>query len=298
MTIARKFPNTTCLRNAKIIYLSYILFFPLTYIIKKISRFTCYLLKINSNEFTKITRSELELLVTGKNSQITDKTRKIIEDTFNIKELTAEDVMIHLNEVKAIEDKADIKELKEMILQTNFSRFPVYKDNIFNIIATIHAVSILGADDEEPIMSYTEKLYIIPSSKPVVQILSELKRNRKYMGIVVDEFGAVSGILTIENIAEELIGDIKSEEGNTELNDIPDETNIFDAGLFLDDFMEITGIDFTDEDAETLGGIMNLALGRIGRAGEKVFYKNMEFEIVESTDRIVKKVKLLNFKQE
>jgi putative hemolysin len=294
MSLGRKYPNTTCLRNAKMIYGSYILFFPLTYIIKKISRFICFLLRIKSSEFTRISRSELELLVAGKISHVSDGTRKIIKDTFDIKELIARDVMIHLNEVEAVNENTIVGELKEYISQTNFSRFPVYRENIFNIIATIHAVSILGVDDDQSIMQYTEKLYIIPSTKPVVQILSDLKRNRKYMGIVVDEYGAVCGILTIENIAEELIGDIKSEEDLLEHGKVLESGNIFEAKMTLDDFFDLTGIDLTDEDAETLGGIMNLALGRIGRTGEKVFYRNMEFEIVESTDRLVKKIRLLS----
>ena len=294
MSLARKYPNTTCLRNARIINLSYYLFYPLTMLIKSISRFVCFVLRIKSSEFTRLSRSELELLVAGKISQITDGTRKIIKDTFDIKELLAKDVMVHLNEVKAINENATVGQLKELISQTNFSRFPVFKDNIFNIIATIHAVSILGADDDDPVMEYTEKLYIIPSTKPIIQILSDLKRNRKYMGIVVDEYGAVCGILTIENIAEELIGDIKSEEDASSPAEIEEEGNIFEAKTTLDDFFDMTGIDFTEEDAETLGGIMNLALGRIGRTGEKVFYKNAEFEIIESTDRLVKKIRLLS----
>jgi putative hemolysin len=293
MSLARKYPNTTCLRNAKMIYVSYIIFFPLTFLIKSISRFVCFVFRIKSSEFTKMSRSELELLVAGKISQITDNTKKIIKDTFEIKELLAKDVMIHLNEVKAIDENSTVGDLKLLIAQTNFSRFPVFRDNIFNIVSTIHAVSILGADDSQPITHYSEKLYIIPSSKPVVQVLSDLKRNRKYMGIVVDEYGAVCGILTIENIAEELIGNIKGEdeESTDEVNQ--DIGGIFEAKITLDDFLEKTGIDFLNEDVETIGGIINLALGRIGRTGEKVFYKNVEFEIIESTDRLVKKIRLL-----
>ncbi|HOV15806.1 MAG TPA: transporter associated domain-containing protein, partial [Spirochaetota bacterium] len=135
------------------------------------------------------------------------------------------------------------------------------------------------------------KLYIVPSSKPVVQILSELKRNRKYMGIVVDEYGAVCGILTIENISEELIGEMKDKDDEKIISE--ENTDIFDARTYLDDFLEKTEIDFTDTDVDTLGGIINLSLGRIAKKGDRVSFRDIEFEVIEATDRVVKKIKLI-----
>jgi putative hemolysin len=293
MSIARKYPNVTCLRNAKIIKISFIIFYPLTIIVTNISKLIEKLLKTKEGEFGKLSRSELQILMAGKVHHITDKTRKIIEDVFDINELTAEDVMIHLNDVKAISSNATVGELREYISTTNYSRIPVYSENIFNITATIHAISILGIDNSESIIPYTEKLYIIPSSKPVVQVLSDLKRNRKYMGIVVDEHGTTAGIITIENIAEELIGEIK-DEFEKEVEKTFTEENIFDGQMPLDDFYEQTGIDFSDEDVQTLSGIINLALGRIGRKGDIVFYRDIEFEVIEASDRVVKTIKLIN----
>ena len=113
------------------------------------------------------------------------------------------------------------------------------------------------------------------------------------MAIVVDEFGVACGILTIEDIVKKIVGDInedvkirnkESEEGND---------YIFDAKMDLKEFYEKTGIDFTDENVSTLNGIISLALGRIGRKNERVVYKNVEFEIIDATDRSVKLIKLL-----
>ncbi|HQJ07252.1 MAG TPA: transporter associated domain-containing protein, partial [Spirochaetota bacterium] len=209
-------------------------------------------------------------------------------------ELTAEDIMVHINEVVAINETSTVGDFKEVIKTADFSRYPVYRENVFNISSTISVINILGADDTDAITSYTEKLYIVPSTKPVIQILSELKRNRKYMGIVVDEFGVTRGILTIDNIVEEIIGGIKGFYPESSESEALIEQNIFDAKTYLDDFLEKTGIDFTDEEAETLGGLINIALGRIGRKGEKVVYKNVSFEIIEASDRTVKLVKLLD----
>ncbi|MCG8571702.1 MAG: hemolysin family protein [Spirochaetes bacterium] len=291
MSIARKYPNTTATRNAYFIQLGYILFFPLMISISFISRIIGMLFK-SQESFGTLSRDELQLLVSRKFTKATVKTKKILEDLFAMKDLTAEDVMVHLNDVIAIEENAPVEELQKLLDETNYSRFPVYRDSILNIVATIHAINILGVDDKEPIKNYTEKLYIIPSTKPVLEILKELQTNRKYMGIVVDEFGAACGIISIENIVAEIVGEVNEE---IQLDQIFNKSlpQIFDARTYLDDFYDLTGIDLQTEDAETLGGIINLAIGRIARQGEKVTYQKVTFEIIEASDRAVKKVKLL-----
>lgn len=293
MSIARKYPNTTSLRNAKLIKIGYLSFFPLMLIISNISKIVGILFKTKTNEFGKLTREELQLIVTGRFGNIKEKIKKVMNEVFDITELTAEDIMVHLHEVKLINENSTVKELKDIIISSNFSRFPVYSNEIFNIIGTIHSLNILGLDDDEKIENYTEKLYIVPSSKPVIQILSELKRNRKYMAIVVDEFGIPCGIITIEDIIKKIIGDIAEEETKEEINNYNDNEDIFDARIDLKEFYEKTGIDFRNEKVFTLNGIINLALGRIGRKNEKVTYKGVEFEIIEATDKSVKLIKLL-----
>ena len=292
MSIARKYPNTVALRNAYFIKIGYVLFFPLMFIVSNISKFINSVVKAGGEGgFGKISRDELELLVSGRFSHINENTRKIIRDVFDIKELSAKDIMTHLNEVKSISSESSIEDLKELIRATNFSRFPVYSGSIFNIIATIHAVNILELMKRKYNAIYRKTIHYT-SSKPVVQILSDLKRNRKYMGIVVDEYGSVCGIVTIENISEELIGEAKEmSDDSTNINDEKD--NIFDAKTYLDDFYDKTGIDFTDTDFDTLGGIINLALGRIAKKGDRVSFRDVDFEVIEATDRVVKKIKLI-----
>lgn len=295
MSIARKYPNTTALRNAKFIKIAYFVLFPLMFTVSKISKLIGKSLNIDS-EGGSVSKDELELMVVGRFENISDETKKIINEVFDISELTAEDIMVHINEVIAINETSTVGDFKKVIETADFSRYPVYRENIFNISSTISVINILGANNTDPITAYTEKLYIIPSTKPVIQILSELKRNRKYMGIVVDEFGVACGILTIDNIVEEILGGIKGFSPESPESDAQIEQNIFEAKTYLDDFLEETGIDFTDEEAETLGGLINIALGRIGRKGEKVAYKNVSFEIIEASDRSVKLVKLLEKK--
>lgn len=296
MSLARKYPNTTAMRNAYLIRAGYIIFYPIMLLVSRISRLIGRLFG-SGESIDKISRDELQLLVSGRFSQTEGSTKKIIEDVFYLKELKAEDIMVHLNAVVAIEEEADVEEFRRLISTTNFSRFPVYRDTIFNIVSTAHAVNLLGVDGSEPIKNYTEKLYIIPSAKPALEVLKELQTNRKYMAIVVDEYGAACGIITIEDIVEKIVGDIK-DENEIRLQKIkPANPMIFNAHTYLDDFYDSTGIDFRAEDADTIAGIINLATGRIARVKEIIEYKEVRFEVLEASDRAVKTVKLLTPQQ-
>ncbi|MBR3732596.1 MAG: HlyC/CorC family transporter [Spirochaetales bacterium] len=293
MYVARKYPNETALRNANLIKTAYLMLYPFMLCISSISKGINNMLGTKDGQ--SMTRDELELLVLGKSANISKKTKKIIEDVFDINEITAADVMVHLNDVIAIDENVTVGEFRRLIRKYTFSRMPVYQNNIFNIVGTVNAVSVLGAADKEPLSEYKDKLYIVPSTKPVIQILPELKRNRKYMGVVVDEYGAACGILTLEDIVDEIIPENAAinESSTDRLNT---KGNIYDARMSLDDFTDATGIDFGDNDVQTLGGIVNIALGRIGRKGERVTYQGVEFEIIEATDRVVNKIKILNHK--
>lgn len=291
MSIARKYPNSHVLKNAILIKIFSYLLYPLMIIPNVIS---ISLGKIfNKFKTNGLTREELELLVTGSFAIVTKKTRESMKDLFDINDLSAEDVMVHLNNVIAISEDSTVSDLKKIMNSTNHNRIPVYRKDIFNIVATIHVINILGVDDKEPIIPYLDKLYIIPASKPIIKILSELKRNRKQMGIVVNEYGVVSGILTIKDILKEFIGDISKESHIEYIDDKIINGDIFDATIKLDVFYEKTGIDLRNEDVETLGGIINIAAGRIAKKNEKVIYRGINFEIIDVTDRAVKTVKLI-----
>lgn len=291
MSIARKYPNSNALKNALLIKFFSIILYPLMIIPNFISKFISKLFnKISSN---KLTRRELELLVTGSFTNVTKKTREYMKDLFDLRDLTAEDVMVHISDVTAISEDATVGDLKKTINATNFNRIPIYKKDIFNITATIHAINIIGTDDKEPVIKYSEKLYIIPSSKPIIKILSELKRNRKYMGIVVNEYGVVCGIITIKDILKEFVEDLGEENQIDSIDDITDSELLFDAATKLDDFFEKTGIDLRNDDVETLGGIINIAVGRIARKNEKIKYRGVNFEIMDATDRAVKIIRLI-----
>jgi len=296
MSLARKYYTETALKNAKNVRIFYYFLFPFMYIPTLIPKFLKFILK-NKSVHPGISREELELLVTGSYANIPSETQKYIKDLFETNTLVAEDIMVYLNEVIACEENDNVGRLKTIIEKSGFTRIPVYKQDIFNIIGTVHVVNILGADDKEKVSEYTDKLYIVPTTKPIFQILSEFKTNRKYMAIVVNEYGAVSGIITLADILREIFGGlIHGKKESTDKREYRPKDQ-FIAEMELVDFFEKTGIDFQEPEVETLGGIINLALGRIGRINEEVEYKGVKFKILDATDKVVKKIKLLEIKQ-
>ncbi|MBN2547273.1 MAG: HlyC/CorC family transporter [Spirochaetes bacterium] len=290
MSIGRKYPNTSALRNAYLIKLAYIIMYPFMIVIGSFSSVIEFIFKLKKQD--RMSREDLKIIVTrGFLSSITKNTQNYINEALSISELRACDVMVHINDVNAINEDALISDLKKIIKKTGNSRIPVYKDNIINITRTIHAMNILGVDEKEPIINYCDKLYIIPSTKPIIQILKELRKNRKYMGIIVDEYGAVCGIITLEDIVEKIIGD--EDFINKDKNNIILKKNEFEGSMRLNDLFDETGIDLKNDVATTINGIINYAAGRIARKGEIITYKNFKFEILEATDRVVNKVKII-----
>ncbi len=293
MSIGRRYPNTTSLRNATLINAGYLVFYPFMIVISSISRFIGHLLGADSGDSSKLTRDELKQIVCSRFTDGKNETGEIINDIFDINELSAGDIMVNLSDVTAIKEGSSIAELREIIRKTNYSRIPVYRESIFNIISTIHINNIIGRSETDIIDQFTDKLYIVPSTKPIIQILSEFKRNRKYMAVVVDEFGAVCGIITLEDILEEIVGDIEDEFDEPEFKTFAlKEQNIYEARCDLEDLLDESSINIITEGAQTISGLINLKLGRIGRAGEELTEQGYRITILEATDKVVKKVRI------
>ena len=155
MLSARKHPDATALKNAILLRASSYIFYPLILFVSGVSRLINVILRNKAGTFGDITRDELLIIFNGRYEKANKMTRKVVQDALRIKELTALDVMIHLNDVKAVSEDMSVSELEEMILSSQYSRFPVYSDSIFNIVSTIHVTSILSASPSESIKLYS-----------------------------------------------------------------------------------------------------------------------------------------------
>lgn len=218
----------------------------------------------------------------------------MIEGVFQVSELCARDIMVPRSQVDAmhIADKPEV--FIELIQKTGHSRFPVYEDSRDNIIGILLAKDLLRfyTDQEFDARDWLRPAVFIPESKRLNILLRDFRINRNHIAIVVDEYGSVAGIVTIEDILEQIVGDIEDEFDIEE-----DEDNIIatsDEGAYrvralteVEQFNDFFGTNYADDDADTIGGLLANHLGRMPRKGERIILDSMVFEVLRADARQV-----------
>ena len=289
MSIARKAPNTIAFKHARQLTIANFVLYPFIFLL---SRFIKLIDRSEKTQIGDITKKELYLLFQSKLTKISGQKKQMIKEVFNFSESLTQDVMVHLIDIKASPLTSTVKEVKELIANTGFSRIPLYDKHLINVIGTVHASNLLDKDDKDPINKYIDKPYIIPETKPISETMDELRKNRKYMGIVVNEYGEVSGIITLEDIFELIVGAIEDEYDQVDEKLMASDFMQFEGRIRLEELKDDYNIDLTNEDCNTLGGFICLLAGRIPQQGEKFHYKNFEFTILESSQKTVNKIKI------
>ncbi|MGH7890269.1 MAG: hemolysin family protein, partial [Thermodesulfobacteriota bacterium] len=167
---------------------------------------------IGGTENRFITREELLHAIEGDGSKIQRGYReKVIKRIFRFSETTTEEVMIPLIQVSALDENSPVKEAVKMIKETGHSRIPVYSERIDNITGMIYAFDLLAAKPDEPIKNFSQVPFYVPETKAVDELLDEMKKGRSGMAVVVDEYGGAVGVITLEDILEEVVGEIEDE---------------------------------------------------------------------------------------
>lgn len=224
-----------------------------------------------------------------------DMIRGIVE----LSETTTKEVMVPRIDVIFISLDNGIDEIIEKVTSCGHSRFPVYKETIDNVVGILYVKDLLRFfQKSEPIdlEKIIRKPYFVPESKRLDSLLREFKRRRVHIAVAVDEYGGVSGIVCMEDIIEEIVGDIQDEFDNEEEDIITLGEGVFlcDARINIEDFNESLNMDISDEDFDTLGGFVFDLFGKIPAKFEKVSYKNTDFIIQEMDGHKIKTVKVVD----
>ncbi len=209
----------------------------------------------------------------------------MIEGVVSIDETSARDIMIPRVDVISLNLHAKKRELTELASQSIHSRIPVYNEKIDNIKGILHLRDLLRLLLEEEknidLIKHLTTPFFIPESRKVVDILKDLQQQHQQMAIVVDEYGGFSGIVTMENILEEIIGDVQDESDDEKKDIIQIEENIFsvDARTDLETINETLELDLEDNKADTIAGYLINCFGYVPKKGESIFYANINFKI-------------------
>ena len=228
------------------------------------------------------------------NDLIDQNTREMIEGVMEIAELSVRDIMIPRSQIIFIEDQQDLNTCLNTIIESAHSRFPVIadaddRDNIVGILHAKDLLKFLREDAEEfDLSSLLRPVVIVPESKRVDRMLKDFRSERFHMAIVVDEFGAVSGLVTIEDILEQIVGDIEDEFDEEEVADIRQlsrHTYAVRALTDIDDFNAQFNTDFDDEEVDTIGGLIMQTFGYLPKRGEEITLKNLQFKVTSADSR-------------
>ncbi len=225
--------------------------------------------------------------------------REMIYSIFRFSETMAKDIMVPRMDVLALEVNTTISDARHEFIKAGHSRVPVYEDTIDNVIGLLYAKDLLAVVDGKDTIAAQRRLlrqaYFVPEAKKVDELLAEMQSRGVHMVLVVDEYGGVAGVVTLEDIVEEIVGEIRDEydQGEEKLYEKLDENTYMILGrATIDEFNLITDGSLSDEYADTLGGFIYGQLGRVPQPGEVVTDDDFEFTVEQVVARRIIKVKV------
>lgn len=236
--------------------------------------------------------------------EILESEAEMITNIFDLDETNSSEIMTHRKNISAIDGDATLEEAMQFILDEPFSRFPVYLDNIDNIIGILHikdAIKFYVKEDVrnkavKEIDGLLQKAYFIPETSKINSIFKNMQSQKTHMEIVVDEYGQTSGILCMEDILEEIVGNIFDEHDEVEVNITKVSDHVYQVkGLTpLSELEEELGISFEDEDFETLNGYLISKIDRIPDqdAGTVIKENGVTYQILSVDDKTISLVKI------
>ncbi|MGD8786943.1 MAG: hemolysin family protein [Phycisphaerales bacterium] len=229
-----------------------------------------------------------------------EEEQEMIENVLELSNTTADQIMTPRTDIVAIEVNSDLRKVVETITSAGHTRVPVYEHNIDNIIGLVYAKDLLAeigkSGAEFKLRDKMRNAYFVPESKPLRTLLHEFQNQKLHIAVVLDEYGGTAGIVTLEDILEELVGEITDEYEETPakpIKKIDQNTIEADARTNIDDINDQLELDLPeDEDYETIGGFVFSRLGYIPKTGESFDYENLKFTIASAEARRIKRVKI------
>ncbi len=230
---------------------------------------------------------------------INQEEHAMLDAVLDLGDTKVREVLVPRTEMIALEKDSSLESALETIIEAGHSRIPVYDGDIDNIVGILYAKDLLKSwgetSEEVDLLSTLRKAFFVPESKAVNELLKEFKTKRVHMAIVVDEYGGTSGLITIEDILEEIVGEIQDEYDLEEMvscRKLDDGSIMFDARYPIDDFEEETGVVLEKGDYDTLGGFVIRFLGHVPVIGEQFTFSTVEFVVEDADARRVSKIRV------
>lgn len=240
------------------------------------------------------------------NDEVTEG-KEILKGIVNFGNITVDEIMTARVDVEDIDIRSELSKIIAVIIETGYSRFPVYDDgpdDVKGILYVKDLLPYLGLDNTFQWQKLIRPAYYVPENKKLNDLLHEFKARKNHMAIVVDEYGGTAGIVTLEDILEEIVGDISDEMDEEEVNFVvlPDGDYLFEGKTLLKDFLRITGLpentfNKVSGEAETIAGLLLELRGEIPMKHEIINYAGHQFTIMSADNRRIKKIKFSALKK-
>jgi magnesium and cobalt transporter len=222
----------------------------------------------------------------------------MIQSILEFRDTLVREVMIPRTEMVAVPSDAPMEEIIDLITRYGHTRMPVYSESIDNIVGILNVKDLLKfwskPVSEKDILSILRKPYYIPETKNTHLLLHELKQRKYHMAVVIDEYGGTSGLVTLEDLVEEIVGEIHDEhdEGEGNIDELPDGDILADGRTEIEKIEDHFGVTFPEGEYETLGGMILHAIGKIPVNGEKIEIEPFEMIIESADERSIIKVRM------
>jgi CBS domain containing-hemolysin-like protein len=239
----------------------------------------------------------LRHLVEG-NADLEEDEREMIASVIELGEQPVREIMVPRIDIVAAPDTSTVRDVLDRIVESGHSRIPIYDGNIDNITGVVYAKDLLkflrDGDQTAPVKPLAREPSFVPETKKVDELLHEMQQRRVHLAIVVDEYGGTAGLITIEDLIEEIVGEIQDEYDVEEdmIQELNEHEALFDARVSIRDVNDTLDLDIEDEDFDTLGGLLYHELGKVPNVGDEVRVDGAVFTVLTTTGRRVRKVRV------
>ena len=290
--IAMNSPEKIAFGTIGIIRFIHIATLPIVNFLNFSTNMVCKLFGIGPQDEETVTEEEIRMMVDvgEEKGSIEEEERELINNVFEFNDKTVSEVMVHRTEVYAIDLSSNVEDILSELKEYKYSRIPVYEESIDTIVGVLFIKDLLAyaySKKEVKIKKIMRPAYFVSESKPINEFFKEMQRDKQQLAVVLDEYGGTAGIITMEDIIEELVGNIFDEydEVEKEYEKIDDNTFMIDGSVSIYELRKILGVDIPEGDYDTLSGYLIELLGRIPHDDEKpvietdkVTYKIEEYE--------------------
>ena len=279
-SIALQYPEKTTLWVAKPMFVITKVFAPLIFLLNGLGNFLLRLCRIepaNSHHMVHTTE-ELNMLIDAscKGGVLNEKEAEILQNVFKFSDLTAAQVMVPRTDMVCVAKDISIEELNNIIIENQYTRYPVYEGDLDHIIGFIHIKDIyplIVKNQYFEITALLREIQFVPETTPIDKVAHEFKKHKSQIAVVIDEFGGTSGLITHEDIMEEILGEVQDEfDEDEEVDAKPLTENVFEVcgKMRMDEFCEFFNVALNDEDVTTIGGYFVKKLGKIAQANDQI----------------------------